>query len=91
MITMTDMLNRSLVGRAREASMPAGDAHVPAVLHAPTCAAPAYAATTRPLATDVATNPWLGGFGFGGGTGFSSPTVGDSTKRIHPGRLEGVT
>lgn len=102
-MTTTDLLTCSLLGRARDAAMlGAGvQAHarptVAAVSHAamslaPMSVAPAYVATTRPNATDVATNPWLGGFGFGfgEGTGTCFTTVG-SIKRIHPGRPEGVT
>ncbi|MGB3734900.1 MAG: hypothetical protein WA964_08095 [Ilumatobacter sp.] len=87
----TDMMTGSLLGRAREASMPTGQVHAQAVAHAPADAA--YVTTTsRTNATAVVTNPWLGGFGFGDGSGICPTTaVGDSTKRIHPGRLEGMT
>ena len=94
MTTMTtDLMTRSLLGRARAASMLIGGVPAQPVAHAPMSAAPAYVATTtRTSATAVATNPWLGGFGFGDGTGICTTTVvDDSTKRIHPGRLEGMT
>ena len=88
----TDLMTRSLLGRARAASMVIGAVTAQPVDHAPMSAAPAYATTTRTHATAFATNPWLGGFGFGDGTGICTTTVvDDSTKRIHPGRLEGVT
>ncbi len=91
----------TLPGRVRDVFMFHGGAQAQAADHhasdsasvaaAPMYAAFAYVTTTRTGATSVATNPWLGGFGLGDGTGICSITVGESTKRIHPGRLEGVT
>lgn len=96
-MTTTDLLTSSLLGRARTASMTVGvhAAHAtdrvaaaPAELSAAPTRAMAYVAPTR----TTATNPWLGGFGFGGGTGICPTTaIGEFTKRNHPGRLEGVT
>ena len=102
----TDLSTRPVLGRVRDvsifqASMSQGGAPVQAADHhapgfapvaaAPTSAVPAYVTATRTDATSVAMNPWLGGFGLGDGTGMCSTTIGESTKRIHPGRLEGVT
>ena len=98
MTTMTtDMPTCSLLGRALDVSVLSGglqpQACGHATAHAPMPAADAYAtATTRTDATAVVTNPWLGGFGFADGKGICPTTVvEDSTKRIHPGRLEGMT
>ena len=56
-------------------------------------ASAAYVSTApRTATTDVVANPWLGGFGFGNGAGICHTTVvAGSTKRIHPGRPEGMT
>jgi len=87
-MTTTDLLIRTLLGRARDSVTLDAVATSAAVSHVPTLA---YVTTVRThaVATDVATNPWLGGFGFG--EGVMCPTIDGSTKRIHPGRLEGVT
>lgn len=79
MMTMTTaMPTRSPLGRAHDASMSASAAYV--------------STTPRTATTDVVTNPWLGGFGFGDGAGICPTTVVEgSTKRIHPGRPEGMT
>lgn len=93
MMTMTtDMATCSLLGRAHRVSMLSGGVQAHAVGHAPMPAAHAYADTTATDATTVTSNLWLGGFGFCDGTGICTTTVvDDSTKRIHPGRLEGMT
>ncbi len=83
-MTTTDLMYYSLIGRAHTWMSDAAPASTVALAHAqiPATATTSYRATT--------TNPWLGGFGFGGGT-CSTTAVVESTKRIQPGRLEGVT
>ena len=92
----TTLITSALIGRAPErsmslgfasASMPAVHAHVVAAPSVDACAsatATALQVTTAPVA--AMTNVWLGGFQ---GKGFDSGAYG--TKRIHPGRLEGMT
>lgn len=90
---MTDTLPAgSMLGSARERSMLAG-----VLSHGAECVTVSVTTATpitthRADAADVVTNPWLDGFGTGNDTGFgsTSATTG-SIKRIHPGRLEGVT
>ncbi len=88
----TPLMSSALIGRARErsmslgfasASMPAAHAHAAAVPSVDACASTTKV-TTAPDA--AVTNLWLGGFQ---GKGFGSGAYG--TKRIHPGRLEGMT
>lgn len=92
----TTLITSALIGRARERSMSLGfaSAAMPA-MHSHAVAAPSVDAcvsgtTTAPKVTTApdagATNQWLGGFQ---GKGFGSGAYG--TKRIHPGRLEGMT
>ena len=94
----TTLITSALIGRARQRSMTleavcpvAAHAHVVAVASVDACATAAVVTTTMPMpsitAPDAAvTNLWLGGFQ---GKGFGSGAYG--TKRIHPGRLEGMT
>ncbi len=102
MTTMTHTDTMSMLCRALGSSMPvAGDRTrvAPVVRDATVSAARAYApvapatTTNTPIAaTAVATNPWLGGSGSGEGMGNGATTFVDhSIKRIHPGRLEGMT
>ncbi len=90
----TTLITSALIGRVRErsmslgfasASMPTVHAHAGAVPSVDVCAsATEMMVTTAPDA--AMTNLWLGGFQ---GKGFGSGAYG--TKRIHPGRLEGMT
>jgi len=76
---MTITLNTcSMVGRARHAMPHATGQTGAPVRHTALDASP----TAAPLPIIVTTNPWRDGKGFG-----SEYTA----KRIHPGRLEGVT
>ncbi|MEP6297855.1 MAG: hypothetical protein ABJ382_11055 [Ilumatobacter sp.] len=93
---MTHTDTTSLFGRALAASMSvAGErprVGTSTIARAQAPAARAASTTVSYAATAVATNPWLGGSGSGEGMG-NCPTsfVDHSTKRIHPGRLEGMT
>ncbi len=96
MTTMTHTDTNSLFGRALGVSMlVAGERPRVAIVTSPRTHAPAGSATTTTVpnaATAVATNPWLGGSGSGEAMGNCATTFVDhSIKRIHPGRLEGMT
>lgn len=95
-MTTITLITSALIGRARERSMSLGfasasmadmHAHVVAAPAADACASVTATALKVTTAPDAAvTNQWLGGFQ---GKGFGSGAYG--TKRIHPGRLEGMT
>jgi hypothetical protein len=92
----TTLINSALIVRAHErsmslgfasASMPTVHAHAGAVPSVDVCASTIATEMMVTTARDAAmTNLWLGGFQ---GKGFGSGAYG--TKRIHPGRLEGMT
>jgi hypothetical protein len=92
----TTLITSALIGRACEqsmslgfvsAAMPVVHAHAAAAPSVVACASTANAAATKVAnAPDAVTNLWLGGFQ---SKGFGSGAYG--TKRIHPGRLEGMT
>ena len=93
----TTPIHSSLLGRASQAMLPVaapvGSVHAAHHAHA---AAPAASvgettvafSTTMTSATFAVTNEWLGGCtGSGSGKGHGKY----ASKRIHPGRLEGMT
>ena len=85
-MTMT-LIAHSTFGRARTEAVPAA-AHPCAPAHVVIPARTMSSTAVATLHTDVvtATNPWLGGDVQGSGFGSKY-----ATKRIAPGRLEGMT
>ncbi len=94
-MTTTLTYSTSLLGRA-PMPVPAG-AHAIVASHAPVRAFPAAASAAHA----VTASTWLGGSGSAGHMGFGSiavacdstvdTTTTNATKRIDPGRLEGMT
>ncbi len=84
----TTLIARSMFGRARTEHVASAAAHVCASAHlAASARNTSTAAATAPTADAVtATNLWLGGDVQGSGFGSKY-----ATKRIAPGRLEGMT